>query len=566
MRKILAILFLLSSPAFAGNPGVIVSGSVTSGDCATFKNGYTIQDGGPACAGVGTPLAVTNGGTGTATQFTQGSVVFAGASGIYNQNNGSLFWDTTNIRLGIRTNAPTGALSVNGAAAVGSYATVSGLPTNGLVVSGLVGIGTSNPTFSLSMGGLSSQTIWMERGSSVGNNLTVQAGGGLSGGTNEVGGNLILSGGISTGTGASNVQIQGYPPATSGSTDNVAVTNLEVTGTQALFNIGSATAPGIASLVTPSNGIQIGTSNAVGIVFTVGGASQASLNFGNFFAQNSSGVLISFSTPTATNPVFQPFRSDAKAGIGANAAGNVSIIADNAGTATEMVRVQGTAVSIGTSSPGSSLTIDALSTATIGSSSLNVNGNVAIGTTFLSTAAPTNGLLVAGGVGIGTATLRNGSLLDVNGTINVGSLGSATSNQVCLGSTSNGVLSSCTQAGTGAEQTISYQPGLLSAVNATKGVFGKFVKDSTVDNIEGSAITFSCVANPTITLTNCHADTSCATSPTTIGTVTVTSAGTAFDGTISNAAILAGEYVAWSITAGTCASLDISGTAQIHAN
>jgi hypothetical protein len=37
--------------------------------------------------------------------------------------------------------------------------------------------------------------------------------------------------------------------------------------------------------------------------------------------------------------------------------------------------------------------------------------------------------------------------------------------------------------GSGAEQTISFQPGLLTAVTNTKGVFGKFVKASRVDNI-----------------------------------------------------------------------------------
>lgn len=115
------------------------------------------------------------------------------------------------------------------------------------------------------------------------------------------------------------------------------------------------------------------------------------------------------------------------------------------------------------------------------------------------------------------------------------------------------------------EQTISYQPGLLTAVNATIGVYGKFVYASTVDNIIGSAVTFSCVANPTITMYECGASTTC-NSPTTIGTVTVTTAGTAVTGTINNAAIAAGDYVGWAITAGTCASIDISGTAQIHSN
>lgn len=121
-------------------------------------------------------------------------------------------------------------------------------------------------------------------------------------------------------------------------------------------------------------------------------------------------------------------------------------------------------------------------------------------------------------------------------------------------------------AGSGAEQTISYQPGLLTAVNSTKGVFGKFVKASTVDNIVGSAVTFSCVSNPTVTMYECGTDVNCATSPTTIGTVTLTAAGAAVDGTISNAAIAAGHYVAWAMSAGTCASIDLATTAQIHAN
>ena len=41
-------------------------------------------------------LPVANGGTGTSTAFTQGSVVFAGASGVYSQKNANFFWDNTN--------------------------------------------------------------------------------------------------------------------------------------------------------------------------------------------------------------------------------------------------------------------------------------------------------------------------------------------------------------------------------------------------------------------------------------------------------------------------------------
>ena len=63
-------------------------------------------------AGVTGTLPVANGGTGTATAFTLGSVVFAGASGVYTQNNAHFFWDNTNKYLGIGTLAPKSALTV----------------------------------------------------------------------------------------------------------------------------------------------------------------------------------------------------------------------------------------------------------------------------------------------------------------------------------------------------------------------------------------------------------------------------------------------------------------------
>jgi len=59
-------------------------------------------------------LGVTSGGTGTTTQFTQGSVVFAGASGVYTQDNANLFFNDGTNSLGIRTATPNEALTVNG--------------------------------------------------------------------------------------------------------------------------------------------------------------------------------------------------------------------------------------------------------------------------------------------------------------------------------------------------------------------------------------------------------------------------------------------------------------------
>lgn len=117
-----------------------------------------------------------------------------------------------------------------------------------------------------------------------------------------------------------------------------------------------------------------------------------------------------------------------------------------------------------------------------------------------------------------------------------------------------------------ATEHMSYQPGLITTIVNTKSVFAKFSKASTVDNLEGSSQSFTCTVNPVITMYECGVSSTCASSPVTIGTVTVTAAGTVVDGTVSAPAITAGDYVAFAISAGTCTGLDISAVAQVHAN
>jgi len=81
-------------------------------------------------------LGVGNGGTGTATTFTTGSVVFAGASGVYSQDNTNLFWDDTNNRLGVGTATPGSSIETTAAVAAAFFVnptTVSAnytIPTN----------------------------------------------------------------------------------------------------------------------------------------------------------------------------------------------------------------------------------------------------------------------------------------------------------------------------------------------------------------------------------------------------------------------------------------------------
>lgn len=53
-----------------------------------------------------------------ATGFTAGSITFAGASGVFSQNNTKLFWDNTNYRVGINTATPAVSIAVSATDAV----------------------------------------------------------------------------------------------------------------------------------------------------------------------------------------------------------------------------------------------------------------------------------------------------------------------------------------------------------------------------------------------------------------------------------------------------------------
>ena len=66
------------------------------------------------------------------TALTTGSVGFIGASGALTQDNSNFFWDNSNKRLGINTNAPTTALDVFGSGIIGR---INGTSTNNAFLS-----------------------------------------------------------------------------------------------------------------------------------------------------------------------------------------------------------------------------------------------------------------------------------------------------------------------------------------------------------------------------------------------------------------------------------------------
>ena len=104
--------WVAAAPATSGTVTSVTLAASTTGLTISGAASQTITSSGTFTLG-GT-LAVGNGGTGTSTAFTAGSVVFAGASGVYTQDNANLFWDNTNDRLGIGIAVPTASLHVAG--------------------------------------------------------------------------------------------------------------------------------------------------------------------------------------------------------------------------------------------------------------------------------------------------------------------------------------------------------------------------------------------------------------------------------------------------------------------
>lgn len=163
----------------------------------------------------------------------------------------------------------------------------------------------------------------------------------------------------------------------------------------------------------------------------------------------------------------------------------------------------------------------------------------------------------------GVLDIGNGSQGNKSGTINANTI-KQNGNQV-YSAVGTGLSASTNTVSSNAAYFLDFQPGLMATILTSTSDYSKVSKASTVDNITGSSLSLTCTTNPTITMYECGTSTTCA-SPTTIGSVTVTTTGTATAGTVSSGVITAGDYVAWAITAGTCTSLDISVTAQVHSN
>lgn len=114
----------------------------------------------------GTALPVANGGTGTTTAFTSGSVLFADGGGVYSQDNANYFWDATNHRLGLGNAAPSTTLDVTGSQNITSTS------ANALTVGPN---GATNPVLQIDASTASSVTGIKITGAAVGSGVKIEA-------------------------------------------------------------------------------------------------------------------------------------------------------------------------------------------------------------------------------------------------------------------------------------------------------------------------------------------------------------------------------------------------------
>jgi Chaperone of endosialidase len=185
----------------------------------------------------------------------------------------------------------------NGTTISGDSNIVTDSSNNLQVKGGNISIGTTTVTNAINITGQSAQTISLVRettAATAGNNLTVQAGGAISGGTNLAGGKLVLSSGTSTGTGTSNVQIQTFPAGSTGTGDATALTALTVSATGATGTNAVTTVQGNAGSGTNQNG---GTLTLASGVST--GTGTSGINF-NVYGAGSSGSSANSATTAMT--------------------------------------------------------------------------------------------------------------------------------------------------------------------------------------------------------------------------------------------------------------------------
>ena len=288
----------------------------------------------------------------------------------------SLYIQGSTSYVGIGTSNPNCLLAVAGGHTVGTAYSNIVPPTNGLLVQGNIGIGTSNPNCLLAVAG--GHTVGAAYSNIVPptNGLLVQGNVGI--GTSNPNCLLAVAGGHTVGAAYSNV----VPP-----TDGLIIqgnTGIGISNpSYPLHIVGSGTGagPNLAVLNTTLNNTN------TNILFGKSASINAYVGFWHLGSDASTSNFLRlgvFGGPTE---------------LQINKSGNS--IFGNSGTPIV---------------PGSMLV---------------VSSNMSVGSAYVTTAAPTNGMIIQGNVGIGTSNPQYP--LDVVGNVNLGSISTNTVGNICAG-------------------------------------------------------------------------------------------------------------------------------------
>ena len=316
---------------------------------------------------------------GSITSATAGSVLFAGASGVLAQDNANFFWDDTNNRLGIGTATPSSKLTIS-----------SSTNGNAFLIDALGG-GTPN----FIMQGNGEQTFRFYNNAATGSTRVSWK---LANRINTDW-QWILFNDIA-GTGENSFTIQNITNGHLFSINTSGNIGLATTTIGSRLQVNGNAAIGYsASTAAPSNGLAVSGNVAIG-------TNTASVRLNVVSADNTTNAMASFAALNLTQQVEIWYGGIKMGGTAAAADLNLAnkgaanmIFSTN--SAERMIILSSGFVGIG------------LGSTSIGSR-LQVNGNAAIGYSA-STAAPTNGLLVSGQVGIGRTTTAYS--LDITGGI-----------------------------------------------------------------------------------------------------------------------------------------------------
>lgn len=236
------------------NPNVQIYGASSVGSLGIVRE--TTPGGGGALVVLASSNSTPHTGAYSALTAGQGlgSVLFGGDTGVSLGVNGATI-SALATALWTATSSPAAILF--GTTPSGSIGT-----TNALIISPTqnTGIGSNYsatvlPNFNLGLNGQIAFQIGQERettAATVGNTLTMSAGGAISGGTNLAGGNLILQSGISTGNGTSAVTVKAYPGSAGATADNTATTVASF-ASGATTLTGTLTVSAIANAATTSS-------------------------------------------------------------------------------------------------------------------------------------------------------------------------------------------------------------------------------------------------------------------------------------------------------------------------